>query len=61
MILVNNQLGAQFFIYVYLYSLRVSGSHVPIISRNIVSMRHLVYVTLIICDVSVNAQSHVLK
>jgi len=31
MILVNNQLDAQFFVYVYLYSLYVSGSHVPII------------------------------
>jgi len=46
MILVNNQLDAQFFMYVYFYSLRVSGSHVPIIRRNILSMRHLVYVTL---------------
>jgi hypothetical protein len=34
-ILVNNQLEAQFFLmYVYLYFLRVSSSHVPIISRN---------------------------
>ena len=32
--------------YVYFYSLHVSGSHVPIIRRIIVSMRHLVYVTL---------------
>jgi len=47
MILVNNQLHAQFFMYVYLYSLRVSGSRVPIIRRIIVSMRHLVYVTLL--------------
>ena len=46
MILVNNQLGAQFFMYVYFYSIHVSGSHVPIIRRIIVSMRHLVYVTL---------------
>jgi len=31
---VNNQLGTQFFfIYVYFYSLHVSGSHVPIIKR----------------------------
>ena len=37
MILVNNQLD---------YSLHVSGSHVPIIGRIIVSMRYLVYVTL---------------
>jgi len=40
--LVNNQLDAQFFIYVYFYSLHVSGSHVPIIRRIIVSMRHRV-------------------
>jgi hypothetical protein len=33
-----------FFMYVYFYSLHVSGSHVPII-RRIVST-HLVYVTL---------------
>ena len=46
MILVNNQLDTQFFMYVYFYSLHVSGSHVPIIKRIIVSMRHLVYVTL---------------
>jgi len=32
-ILVNNQLDAQFFMYVYFYSLHVSGSHVPIIRR----------------------------
>jgi hypothetical protein len=33
-IFVNNQLDAQlFFMYVYFYSLRVSGSHVPIIRR----------------------------
>ena len=46
MVLVNNQLDAQFFMYVYSYSLHVSGSHVSIIMRIIVSMRHLVYVTL---------------
>jgi len=46
MILVNNQLDAQFFMYVYFYSLHVSPSHVPIIRRIIVSMRHLLYVTL---------------
>ena len=45
-ILVNTHLDAQIFFYVYLYSLHVSGSHVPIIRRIIVSMRHLVYVTL---------------
>jgi len=32
-ILVNNQIDAQFFVYVYFYSLHVSGSHVSIISR----------------------------
>ena len=46
MILVNNQLDAQLFMYVYFYSLHVSGSQVPIISRIIVSIRHLVYVTM---------------
>jgi len=46
MIPVNNQLDAHFFMYVYFYSLHVSGSQVPIIRRIIVSMRHLVYVTL---------------
>jgi len=39
--------------YVYFYSLHVSGSHVPIIRRIIVSVRHLVYVTplllLLVC------------
>ena len=33
-IFVNNQLDAQlFFVYVHLYSLHASGSHVPIIRR----------------------------
>jgi hypothetical protein len=33
-IFVNSQLDVQFFfLYVYFYSLRVSGSHVPIIRR----------------------------
>jgi len=45
-VLVNNKLAAQFFMYVYFYTLHVSGSHVPIIRRIIVSMRHLVHVTL---------------
>jgi len=45
MIPVNNQLDTQFFMYVYFYSLHVLGSHVPIIRRITVSMRHLVYVT----------------
>ena len=44
--LVNNQLDAQFFMYAYFYSLHVSGSHVPIIKRVIVSMRHLVYLSV---------------
>ena len=39
LILVNNQLDAQFFMYVYFDSLHISGSHVPIIKRIIVSMR----------------------
>jgi len=43
MILVNNQLDAQFFMHIYFYSLHVSGSHVPFIRRIIVSMRHLVF------------------
>jgi len=38
MILVNNQPDTQFFMYVYVYSLHVLGSHVPIIRRIIVSM-----------------------
>ena len=46
MIRLNNQMDAQLLMYVYFYSLHVSGSHVPIIRRIIVSMRHLVYVTL---------------
>jgi len=45
-VLVNNQIEANFFMHVYFYSLHVSGSHMPIIRRIIVSMRHLVYVTL---------------
>jgi len=44
-ILVNNQLDAQFFfVYVYFYPPHVSGSHVPIIRRNV--SIHPVYVTL---------------
>ena len=46
MIPVNNQLDAQFFKYVYFYPVHVSGTHVRIIRRIIVSVRHLVYVTL---------------
>jgi len=30
----QNQLSAQFFLYVYFYSLHVSGNYVPIIRRN---------------------------
>jgi len=47
MILVNNQLDEQILMYVYFYCLHVSGSHVPIIWRIIVSLRHLVYVTCV--------------
>jgi hypothetical protein len=32
-ILVNDKLDAQFFFYVYFYSLQVLGSHVPIIRK----------------------------
>ena len=46
MILVNNQPDTQLFMHVYLYSLHVSGSHLPIIRKIIVSMRRLVYATL---------------
>ena len=46
MILVNNQIDAQFFMYVYFYCLHVSDRHVPISRRIIVSMRQLVYVNL---------------
>jgi hypothetical protein len=46
MILLNNQLDTQFFMYVHFYSPHVSGSHAPIIRRIIVSMQHLVYVAL---------------
>ena len=47
MVLVNNELEAQFFlVYVYFYSLHVLGSHVPIIRRIIISVRHLVCATL---------------
>jgi len=45
-VLVNNQLDVHFFIYICFYSLRVSGSHVPFISRFIVWTRYVVYVTL---------------
>ena len=43
MILVKTKMTHNYFYYVY--SLHVSGSHVPIIRRIIVSMRHLAYVT----------------
>ena len=44
---VNIQPDAQFFVCMfYFYSVHVSGSHVPIIRRIVVSMPHLVYVTL---------------
>jgi hypothetical protein len=48
MIFVNNQLDAQFLKFVYFHSLHASGTHVPIIRRIIVSLQHLVYVTLCI-------------
>jgi len=57
-ILVNNQLDAQFFTYVYFYSLHVSGSHVPIVRRIIVSVRHLVYVTLCVWYAGVYAPAY---
>ena len=44
--------------YVYTYSLYVSGSHTPIIRRIIVSIRHLVYVTL--CRRQSGMQEHML-
>jgi len=53
MILITNQIDAQFFMYVYFCSLHVSGSHVPIIRRIIASMRHLVFVTNLDCRVVV--------
>jgi len=49
---------AQFFMYVYFYSLHVSGSHVPIITSITVSIRHLVYVTL--CRWPSGMQEHML-
>jgi len=45
-VLVNNQIDAQFLVYIYLYSIHVLGSHVPNIRRIIVSVRHLIYVIL---------------
>ena len=58
MILVNNQVDAQFFLYVYFYSLHVLARNVPIISTIIVSMLHLVYVTL--CRWQSGMQEHML-
>jgi len=46
LIIVNNQLDAQLFMYVYFHSLHVSGNHWPIITRITVSVLHLVYVSL---------------
>jgi len=57
MILVNNQIDIQFFMYVYFYSLHVSGSHVSIVRRIIVSIRHLLYVAL--CRSSSGMQEHI--
>ena len=50
-IFVNNYLDAQFFsMYVYFYSLDVSGSHVPVIRRingiNATGVCHSVYMTV---------------
>ena len=59
MILVSNQIDAQFFVYIYFCSLHVSGSHVPIIRRIIVSMRHLVYIAL--CRWPSGMQEHMLQ
>ena len=43
-IFVNNQLEAQFFfMYVYFYSLHVSGSHVPIIRRIVSSISNAIH------------------
>ena len=56
-ILVNSQLDANFFMYVYFYSLRVSGSHVSIIRRITVSI-YLVYITL--CRWPSGMQEHML-
>ena len=57
-ILINNQLDTQFFMYVYFFSLHVSSSHVPITRRIIVSMRHMVCVTL--CRLRSGMQKHML-
>ena len=43
---VNNELDAQYFMYVYFYSLHVSDSYVPIIRRINCINRHQVCVTL---------------
>jgi len=45
MILVNNQLDAQFFVNIYFYSFHVSGSHEPIIRRITLWIWCLVYVS----------------
>jgi len=55
---IAEQLDPRFFLYVYFYSVHVSGSHMPIIRRIIVSMRHLVYVTL--CRWPSGMQEHML-
>ena len=48
LILVNNQLDAQFFMYVYFYSVHVSDNHVPIIRRIVVSVYQWI---LLVCIV----------
>ena len=58
MLLHTRRSSTQFFMYVYSYSLHVSGSHMPIIRRIIVSMRHLIYVTL--CRWPSGMQEHML-
>jgi len=50
-------IDAQFFMYVYFYSLHASGNHVPIM-RIIVSMWHLVYVTLCIWPSGMRVNPH---
>jgi len=50
-IFVNNQLDAQFlFVYIYFYSLYVSGSHVPIIRRINCNRYDIWYMSLCIDD-----------
>jgi len=48
-VLVNNQLDAQFVMYVYFYSLHVSGSHVPIV-RRIITQCDIWFMSLCVDD-----------